>query len=343
MKTQLLVSALLLVTAMDSSAGWWRTEQQTTLYADFGTYTFTNPAENTVGTTFERFLVVDINGQNYTTHCNNGTNLSGAIIPVYVTSDYVNGPPITISGNNYTQVNDYLQASVDYNFDGKRFPVPGVNSQFGVSAEHCNRTSGHTGNTVFSLTVRISKPFVGFSYIDVPVADFYTGDNAAPFGSGKANGANQRLHIRGRVVVPQSCNINSNIDSVVDFGNIPSYAFKVAGIGNKVNGLAKANMPLSIRCNAFIPTNAPLTLRVQADTVGGPGNTIIMSNNPDIGFKMSDANDNLLIPNDINSKVNFINTNPAEIVLKAWPVSATGNQPTSGPFQARGYLRIDFD
>ncbi|WP_151802939.1 fimbrial protein [Acinetobacter guillouiae] len=343
MKTQLVVSTLLLATAMDVSAGWWRTEQQPTLYADFGTYTFTNPAENTVGTTFERFVVVDIDGENYTTHCNNGTNLNGASIPVYVTSDYVNGPPITISGDHYTQVNDYLQASVAYTYNGGRFPVPSVNRQFGVTGEYCNNTAGHIGNTVFSVSVRIAKPFVGFSYIDVPVADFYTGDNAAPFGSGKANGANQRLHLRGRVVVPQNCNINSDIESVIDFGNIPSYAFKVAGTGNKVNGLPKANMPLTIRCNAFIPTNAPLTLRVQADTVGGPGNTIIMSNNPDIGFKMSDANDNLLIPNNINSKVNFINTNPAEIVLKAWPVSATGNQPAPGPFQARGYLRIDFD
>jgi len=343
MKTQLVVSTLLLATAMDVSAGWWRTEQNPTLYADFGTYTFTNPAENTVGTTFERFVVVDIDRQNYTTHCNNGTNLNGAIIPVYVTSDYVNGPPITISGDHYTQVNDYLQASVAYTYNGGRFPVPSVNRQFGVTSEYCNNTAGHVGNTVFSVSVRIAKPFVGFSYIDVPVADFYTGDNAAPLGSGKANGANQRLHLRGRVVVPQNCKINSDVESVIDFGNIPSYAFKVAGIGNKVNGLPKANMPLSIRCNDSIPTNAPLTIRVQADNVGGPGNTIIMSNNPDIGFKISDANDNLLIPNNINSKVNFINTNPAEIVLKAWPVSATGNQPTPGPFQARGYLRIDFD
>ena len=343
MKTQLVVSTLLLATAVESSAGWWRTEQTRTLYADFGTYTFTNPADNVVGRTFEQFLVVDINGQNYYTSCNNGTHLNGSIIPIYLTSDYVNGPPITISGSNYTQVNDYLQASVDYNFDGKRHPVPSVNRQFGVTAESCNYTAPHAGNTVFSLTVRISKPFVGFSYIDVPVADFYTGDNAAPFGSGKANGGNQRLHIRGRVVVPQSCNINSDIESVIDFGNIPSYAFKAAGIGNKVNGLPKANMPLTIRCNAYIPTNAPLTIRVQADTVGGPANDIIMSNNPNIGFKMSDANDNFLIPNDINSKVDFINSNPANIVLKAWPVSATGNQPAPGPFQARGYLRIDFD
>lgn len=343
MKNQLLASTLLLITAMDTSAGWWRTEQNPVLYADFGTYTFTNPADNTVGKTFDQFLTVNINGQNYTVHCNNGTYLNNNYIPVYMTSDYVNGPPTTIGGKNYTTVNEYLQASVDYTFNSNNVPVPSVNSYFGDASERCNRTLGHTGNTTFSLTVRITKPFVGFSYIDVPVAEFYTGDNEAPVGSGKANGAKQTLHLRGRVVVPQSCRINNDVESIIDFGHIPAYAFKAAGIGNKVNGIAKANMPLMIECNSHIPTNVPLSLRVQTDTVGGPANDIIMSNNPDIGFKISDANDNLLIPNNINSKAVFSNTNPANITLKAWPVSATGNQPEPGPFQARGYLRIDFD
>lgn len=343
MKTQLVVSALLLVTAMDSSAGWWRTEENKTLYADFGTYTFTNPADNTVGKTFNQTLVVNINGQYFRTYCNNGTNLTGRPIPIYMTSDYINGTPINIAGNNFTTANEYLQASVAYTYNGQSVAVPSINKQFGTPSESCTTNQPHSGNTTFALIMRIAKPFIGFSYVDVPIADFYTGDNTAPYGSGKANGAKQTLHLRGRVVVPQSCNINSDIESVIDFGNIPSYAFKAAGIGNKVNGLPKANMPLTIRCNAYIPTNAPLTIRVQADNVGGPANDIIMSNNRDIGFKISDANDNLLIPNDIYSKVDFINTNPANIVLKAWPVSATGNQPTPGPFQARGYLRIDFD
>ncbi|MCU4492251.1 fimbrial protein [Acinetobacter guillouiae] len=342
MKNQLLTSTLLLLTAMDVSAGWWRTEQKPVLYADFGTYTFTNPADNAVGKTFNQTLTVSINGDAYTTHCNNGTVLNGRLIPIYMTSDYVNGPPINISGKNYTQANEYLQASVTYAYNGLNVPVPSVNRQFGTPAESCT-TSNHVGNTTFTLTMRISKSFVGFSYIDVPIADFYTGDNAAPAGSGKANGAKQTLHLRGRVVVPQNCIINDNVDSIVDFGDIPSYRFKQSGIGNKPDGIAKANMPLSIKCNSFLANNAPLTLRVQTDKVGGPANDIIVSDNPDIGFKMSDQNDNILIPNNMNSKIQFNNTNPANIVVKAWPVSVTGNQPTPGPFQARGYFRIDFD
>lgn len=341
MKNQLLASTLLILTAMDVSAGWWREEHNKNLYADFGTYTFTDPANNATGMTFDSVLTVSVNGDPWTTHCDNGTTLTGASIPIYMTA-YYTGPRVIIGGKSYMQVNDYLQASVRYTYNGTNINVPAQNSRFGFPSERCG-TATHTGNTQFTVTMRISKPFVGFTDIDIPLADFYVGDNAAPYGSALINGAKQTLHLRGRVIVPQNCIINDDVESIVDFGNIPTYSFKNAGIGNKINGIPKANMPLSVKCNNFISDNAPLTVRVQTDRVGGPANDIIVSNNPDIGFKMSDQNDNVLIPNNINSKIHFNNTNPANIVVKAWPVSVTGNQPTPGPFQARGYFRIDFD
>lgn len=343
MKNQLLASTLFILTAMDVSAGWWREEENTILYADFGTYTFTNPADNEVGKTFNRTLSVNINGDKYRTECDNGTTLDPNIgHDIYLTSVFVNGTATTAGSREYTQVNDYLQAAVSY----RGINTPVQNRRFGTPRERCTPPGQylvHGGNTQFDLIMRISRPFVGFTDIDIPVADFYTGDNEAPSGSGFRDGAKQTLHLKGRVIVPQSCVINNDVESIVDFGNIPTYNFKSAGIGNKINGIPKASMPLSIMCNGFIANNAPLTLRVQTDKVGGPANDIIVSNNPDIGFKMSDQNDNVLIPNNINSKIHFNNTNPANIVVKAWPVSVTGNQPTPGPFQARGYFRIDFD
>lgn len=342
MKTQLLSCTLLLMTAVDTSAGWWREEENRNLYADFGTYQFTNPADNSVGKTFNRALSVNINGDKYRTECDNGTVLSGRATDIFLTSVYVNGTATTVGTREYTQVNDYLQASVSY----RAINTPAQNRRFGSPNERCTPEGQylvHGGNTQFDLVMRISKPFVGFTDIDIPLADFYTGDNEAPLGSGFRDGAKQTLHLKGRVIVPQSCVINNDVESIVDFGNIPSYGFKAAGVGNKVAGLPKANMPLSIMCNGFIANNAPLTLRVQADIVRGPANDIIVSSNPDIGFKLSDQNDNVLIPNNVNSKIKFTNTNPANIVVKAWPVSVTGNQPAAGPFQARGYFRIDFD
>ncbi|QQC82058.1 fimbrial protein [Acinetobacter bereziniae] len=332
----------LLVIAIDASAGWWREEQKPVLYADFGTETITNPNSNQVGNTFGKTLNVSVNGDRYTTRCNAPTS-SLRERDIYMTADYSNGTAINIGGVNYMQVNDYLQASVAYTYNSTTVPVPSVNQVFGRVSEQCYDTANHTGNTTYSLKMRISKPFMGFSYVDVPVADFYVGDNNAPAGTAKTQGAKQSLHLRGKVVVPQSCEINNNLEIIHDFGNIGSYAFKNAGIGNQIKGVNKANLALSIKCNSFVPTSAPLSIRIQADNVGGPNNDIIMSGNPDIGFKMSDQNDRLVIPNNTNSKITFSNTNSTNIIVKAWPVSATGLEPKLGAFQARGYFRIDFE
>ncbi|WP_151810553.1 fimbrial protein [Acinetobacter bereziniae] len=342
MKNKLFILLLLTQATMHSYAGWWRVEQRPVLYADFGTQTFTNPNDNQVGNSFGKTLNVSVNGDRYSTECNNSTQNLGER-DIYMTADYADGSAINIGGQNYMQVNDYLQASVAYTYNSTTVAVPAVNKVFGRAAEGCWNSSTHIGNTTFSLKMRISKPFMGFSYIDVPVANFYVGDNAAPAGTAKSQGAKQVLHIRGKVIVPQSCEINSGVETTHDFGDIASYGFKRAGIGNPIQGVNTANLGLSIKCNSFVANNAPLTLRVQTDKVGGPANDIIVSNNPDVGFKISDQNNNILIPNNVNSKIRFNNTNPTNIVVKAWPVSVTGNEPRPGSFQAKGYFRIDFD
>ena len=340
MKNNLFPSLSLLLNTTQSMAGWWRVEDKPVIYADFGTYTFTDPSQNQAASWFGSKVTVSIDRDKYTTRCNNGTNLNRSEIEIYLTSDYVNGLPVNIGSKQYSQVNDYLQASGTYTYGNQEIPVPSANRYFGYTAERCNVTNIHTGRTSFYLTMRLIKPFMGFSYVDVPVADFYTGDDARPYGSGKANDAKQTLHLRGKVVVPQSCEINNNLETIHDFRNIGSYAFKNTGIENQIQG---ANKELSIKCNTHVANNAPLTLRVQADNVGGPANGVIVSDNPDVGFKISNQSDTLLIPNSANSIVKFSNSNPANIVLKAWAVSVTGREPKSGAFQARGYFRIDFE
>ncbi|WP_270583932.1 fimbrial protein, partial [Escherichia coli] len=32
----------------------------------------------------------------------------------------------------------------------------------------------------------------------------------------------------------------------------------------------------------------------------------------------------------------------ANVTLRAWPISITGQKPTEGPFSALGYLRVDY-
>jgi minor fimbrial subunit len=71
---------------------------------------------------------------------------------------------------------------------------------------------------------------------------------------------------------------------------------------------------------------------------------MLVSNNNDIGFKISNINDKLLIPNNLLSTSEFqLNQNQnATISFKAWPVSVTGKKPALGPFNSRAFIRIDF-
>ncbi|EIH1815294.1 fimbrial protein, partial [Escherichia coli] len=49
-------------------------------------------------------------------------------------------------------------------------------------------------------------------------------------------------------------------------------------------------------------------------------------------------------PNDLNSVIPFRldAAAAANVTLRAWPISITGQKPTEGPFSALGYLRVDY-
>ncbi|HBL0149047.1 TPA: fimbrial protein, partial [Escherichia coli] len=51
-----------------------------------------------------------------------------------------------------------------------------------------------------------------------------------------------------------------------------------------------------------------------------------------------------ITPNDLNSVIPFRldAAAAANVTLRAWPISITGQKPTEGPFSALGYLRVDY-
>jgi minor fimbrial subunit len=149
-----------------------------------------------------------------------------------------------------------------------------------------------------------------------------------------------RISYSGSVSVPQSCKIGTGDFLEIKFGEIPAYAFSQAGPGNKPNNVNKQTHTLAIQCTN-INAQAILTLRLEAEKATGD---MMVSDNPDIGFKLSDQNDKVLIPNNMNSVIPFnILQQPANVIIKSWPVSITGNTPQIGPFKSRGYLRVDFE
>lgn len=74
------------------------------------------------------------------------------------------------------------------------------------------------------------------------------------------------------------------------------------------------------------------------------GGDHIKTNNPVVGFQLSDINDNILFPNNGTSVIPFQlnSSSKATVSLKAWPINITGGQPDPGPVNAEGFLRIDF-
>jgi type 1 fimbria pilin len=325
-----------IVTISSSYAGWWRTEQNMNLEASFGTISL-NSNQNQAGQVFPANAVANIDGQAFTTHCDAGTVLPFPnYSPIYITGEYLLPVIESENGRNYVKVNDYLSAAVRYSYNATQIWLPVTNTLFAYPQEKCGHTQGHTGTTTFQISLKVLRPFTNSITFKTPVAVFYTGDGA---GSAKLHGAGQVLYLTGTVVVPQTCRINADDRLDIDFGNISANAFAQAGVGNKPAGVNIQTRTLAIQCTN-IEAQALLSLRVETDQASGE---IIQSDNPAIGFKMADQNNKVLLPNNINSFIPFVNQNPANVTIKAWPVSSTNTVPTLGPFRARGYLRVDFN
>ncbi len=188
----------------------------------------------------------------------------------------------------------------------------------------------------YRLSLMIIKPFIGGTTI--PQQTIYT-VYASTTPSEPLIYPVYTIGYYGKITAPQNCQINSGTTIDLDFKNISANDFMQAGAGNKPSSVTEQNKTVTIQCSNM-QSVATLTMRLEAEKSQGD---MMVSNNPDIGFKLSDMNGNILIPNNINSFLPFTLQNDyAEILLKAWPVSITGQKPATGAFNSRGILRVDF-
>ncbi|MFW1800776.1 fimbrial protein [Acinetobacter nematophilus] len=252
---------------------------------------------------------------------------------------YVTDLPVveTINRYQYLSMNEYLIGAMKItdSWSGDFYP-PANYVQMG---RHPNVSQGRdfpVTDSNFTFRIKVVRPFVG--YVPIPQKTMFT----VYVTTGNTDPLNMpvyRISYSGSVTVPQSCKINADDKLDINFGNIAANAFAQAGIGNKPAGVNVQTRTMGIQCTN-IAAQALLTLRVEAEQATGD---MIQSDNPDIGFKMADMNSTVLTPNNINSFIRFTNQNPAQVTIKAWPVSTTNKTPVPGPFRARGYLRVDFE
>ncbi|MFO2463014.1 fimbrial protein [Pseudomonas sp. 15FMM2] len=148
-----------------------------------------------------------------------------------------------------------------------------------------------------------------------------------------------RVYLNYSITVPENCVLNAGDIVTVDFGSLSTGAFKTAGA--KAEGVNPIARSIALQCSN-IQQQASLTMRVQADNVS---NDAIVSNNPNVGFVVTDMNDKHLTPNDIRSLIpfNLDNNGSTNVTIKTFPVSVTGRTPTEGVVTSRAYLRVDFE
>ncbi|HDS3819415.1 TPA: fimbrial protein [Morganella morganii] len=148
----------------------------------------------------------------------------------------------------------------------------------------------------------------------------------------------QNVYLSLNITVPQTCSINAGQTVTVDFGNVSTGAFKTAG--GRARGVNPKESTLSVTCDN-IAAGTNLRMRLQANNVAG---NIVISNNSDVGFIVTDSSDKELTPNSLSSFIPFYldgNTR-ANARIRVYPASVTGVRPDEGPVTSQAYLRIDF-
>lgn len=239
----------------------------------------------------------------------------------------------------YVKLNDYLKAAISIkdSYAGTFYP-PAQYIHMGNDSRVSKNKPFSVNDSDLKFRFKLIKSFVGSVNYELNPA-FYvyvTTTDTDPL-----NKVVYTISYSGKMIVPQSCEINAGQVINMDFGNIAAPAFSQAGAGNKPAGVNPQTRSVGIKCKN-IDAEALLSLRIEADKING---NALVSDNPDLGFVIADSKYKVLTPNNINSKIPFrLDDNAsASVPVSAWPVSVTGNKPVAGRFTSEGYVRVDFD
>lgn len=253
---------------------------------------------------------------------------------------YVTDFPITATIDNYKylRLNDYLDGAMKItdSYAGVFYP-PADYIQMGHHDNVAKHKPFPVNDSHLVFRLKVTKRFINMVVIPraVMFRVYVTTTSADPLVTPVYT-----ISYSGTVQVPQSCAINAGQIVEFDFGDMGASLFSKAGAGNRPEGGTAQSKTLAIKCTN-VEANAYLTMRIEAEKASG---SAMVSDNPDVGFVVADASGTPLTPNNLGSLIPFRldDDGSAQVGIKAWPVSITGNKPAEGRFTSRGYLRVDY-
>ncbi|WP_320708595.1 type 1 fimbria D-mannose specific adhesin FimH [Enterobacter cloacae] len=254
---------------------------------------------------------------------------------------YVTSLPITtvIDSYKYVKLNDYLDGAMQIHDDyaGTFYP-PSNYIQMGQHPNVPNNKAFPVTDSKLVFRLRVTRRFI--KMVVIPQQTMFT-VYVTTTSSDPLNTPVYTISYSGTIQVPQSCAINAGQVVEFDFGDIGASLFSQAGAGNRPQNVSPQSKTIAIKCTN-VEANAYLTMRIEAEKISG---NALVSDNPDLGFVVANDSGKPLTPNNLNSKIPFRldDSAQAQVGIRVWPVSITGNKPAEGRFTSRGYLRVDYD
>ena len=254
---------------------------------------------------------------------------------------YVTQYPVdfTAFGFQYLQINEHLQAAmrITDSHIGSFFP-PANYMRMGRANEVSQQLPFSVFDSQLTLKLRVTKRFM--NRVVIPRQTLFS----VYITTGQMDPLTTPVYTisySGEIEVPQRCEVNAGQVMEFDFGEIGASLFSQAGVGNRPAGVMPQNRAVAISCSN-VHARAYISVRLEADKVS---EQILVSDNPDVGFMVSNSQGQPFTPNNIHSKIplELDRTSEAHIGIRAWPVSVTGNKPNPGPFSARAFLRVEYD
>lgn len=239
----------------------------------------------------------------------------------------------------YLKLNEYLDGAMKINDDyaGDFYP-PADYIQMGTHANVSKNRPFPVSDSKLVFRLKVTRRFINMVVIpqQTMFRVYVTTTRNDPLTT-----VVYTISYSGIIQVPQSCEINAGNVVEFDFGDIGASLFPQAGVGQRPSSVPAQSRTVGIKCTN-VEANAYLTMRIEAEKVSG---NALVSDNPDLGFIVADASGNPLTPNSLGSTIPFRldDAAQAQVGIRAWPVSVTGNKPAEGTFTSRGYLRVDYD